>query len=139
MANSDRVVDLQRWRAKGEAAKGVSGPERGDDEVDDGADIRVQIADLQALDAVAVVVATEYYDPDIDAEVVTALRFQACTGACADDDGYGIAGPFVGAADYLIAHPEVSVVATHWHTRPCNSGEQHLILEVTVRVHEPAP
>lgn len=139
MTNSDRVVDLHRRRAECQAADEASGGERDDDDGDDGADVRAQIADLQAVDAVALVVATEYYDPDIDAEVVTALRFQTCTGTCADADSYGIAEPFVSTADYLIAHPEVSVVATNWHTRPCHSGGEHLILEITVRVSELAP
>jgi len=132
MTNSDQVVvELHRWRAESEVTDEASGGERDDDDIDD--DVRAQIAALQAGDAAGLVMATDYYDPDIDAEIVTALRFQTCTGACANPDDYGIPGPFVSAADYLIAHPGVSVVTTSWHTKPCDSGGEHLILEVTVR------
>lgn len=94
------------------------------------ADALMAVTALQAAAASRIALDAVGFDGDADCEVVTAVRFLAHTG----DDGDEPSELFARAAEYLDAHPEVSVVSTNWNESPCNSGGVHLALELIVRV-----
>lgn len=85
--------------------------------------------DSQAADAIEIALEASEYDSGIDIGIAAVLRFFAHnTHANA-----GYAEVFSDAADYLEAHPEVSVIATNWHMDPCPDGGTDLTLEIIVR------
>ena len=126
-------VDAQSLRARfanGDESLFPVSDGRADDPESEGS-ASVVVATMEAARAAAVAVAARVDDEsDVEAEVVTVLRFFVCT---ADED----APPselFIRAAEYLDGHPDLDVVSTSWRDEECPSGEgEHLTLEVTVR------
>jgi hypothetical protein len=96
-------------------------------EMPDGDD--AHIAEEQAVDAVELAVEANVFDENLHAEVLTAVKFFACTG----DDDDEASTPFARAAAFLDEHPDVSVVAANWSAGLCESGGEHLLLELTIR------
>lgn len=83
---------------------------------------------FQAAMASRVALDAGNYDEGVVTEVVTAVRF-----GCTSDDGDGSGELFARAADYLVDHPDVSVVSTNWTEGECSEHGLHFTLELIVR------
>jgi hypothetical protein len=122
----------ERYAAQDGTLFPISDGRENDDEDEDDIESVALASAAQAAEAVAIAVdtVTSQSDPHVDCEIVAVLTFFTCTG----EDGSPPSELFARAADYLDAHPELSVLSTNWNSTPCDSDHgEHLTMEVAVR------